>query len=253
MPDYALLHQVIGRSLEDQAAQMAELHQRHHHWRARERHDKAKLRAAAVALRDSLRDVRHLFDRVFGTRQGVANSRAARTCMRLPMHSLENGWPRSSCRMLDDDAFGWSASAFDLQAHYVRETLGAPARGLSRRERGLDRKPRAAGAPRRPSGSAGWRNAKTRPPALTQLLRGLCRGAGFENAARSLRPRLPAATPQAPRARPAHREASRHLPPRLKPDRKTSARNFLRDTRSRRFRRAADNACTRAGNARAPR
>lgn len=202
LPDYELLHQVIGRALEDQAAQMAELHQAHHHWRAREQHDKAVLRAAAVALRDKLRDVRHLFDRVFGTRKSVARFPGRNDLQRLPMHSLENV-AAGLLRILDDDAFGWSTSGYDIEAHYVRETLGQRLADYRAATAALaeSRGQRAHAAAERERRVA---ECEEQAGGLTELLRGLCGSAGYESAALRLRPRLP----KAPRRRRADRNPS---------------------------------------------
>jgi hypothetical protein len=189
--DFTLPHEVIGRALDAYAGQMAELHQRHHHWRARERQDKARLRAAAVALRGHLRAVRHLFDSYFGVRQGVANFPGREDLTRLPMHSLENV-AAGLLLVLDDDAFGWSASAFDLEAHRVREQLARLLAGYRAANAGLieSRGQRARAADERQRQVA---ECQEKVAGMTAILRGLCGMAGYEGAALELRARRPPA------------------------------------------------------------
>lgn len=190
-PDFAAVHQAIGQALDQKAALMAELHERHHHWRARERHDKARLRAAAIKLRGDLREVRHLFDLFFGTRKGVANFPGRDDLMRLPQHSLE-AVSAGLLAVLDDDAFGWSISRFDLHAHYLREKLAGSLAALRGANEALieSRGQRAHAAADRERQMA---DCEEQIAGMTKLLRGLAIGAGLDHAARAIKLRRPPA------------------------------------------------------------
>lgn len=187
LPDLRQLQTLIGRKVETMARKMAELHEHHHHSRALERHEAAKVRAAAGALRDHLREVRFVLDRHFGCRQGVANFEGRHDLLRLPMHSLER-----ICigllRVMEDEKFGWSASAYRETADGVREKLSSllaayqAAQAAAAEVRGQ----RAHAAAERERGIAKCEQEIAR---MTILLRRMCSSAGFDSVARSLRRR----------------------------------------------------------------
>ena len=88
LPNIELLLHLIGRRIAGTAERMRVLHDEHHHQRALEVAGNARVRTAAVVLRHRLRDVRFLFDRHFGVRQGVADFEGRHDLMRLPMYAL---------------------------------------------------------------------------------------------------------------------------------------------------------------------
>ena len=185
-----LLQQLIGRSVAALAEKMRELHEHHHHSRALEQHERAKVRAAAVVLRDHLREVRFLFDRHFGVRQGVANFEGRHDLMRLPMHSLERVCVGLK-QVLEDERFGWRTSRYALEAEWITGKLGRlladyqEAQAACRASRG--RRAHAAAARER-----GIAECEQRIARMTAFLRQMCEGAGLGAVARGLGLRPPA-------------------------------------------------------------
>lgn len=187
--DFQGVQETIGRVLEEQAGMMEKLHQEHHHWRARERHDRSQLRDAAVALRRQLREVRSLLDQVFGVRRGLANFPGRDDLSRLPMHSLEKV-AAGLLRLLEDESFGWSHRGFAGEARQVGANLASRLGAFRSAGEKLaeSRAERARAAAEREKKVA---EGEDQAAGMTKLLRGLCAGAGYENAAKSLSPRLP--------------------------------------------------------------
>ncbi len=187
LPDLVQLQEMIGRTIEEWAAKMAALHDRHHHSRALEQHQAARVRQAANALRDHLREVRFVFDRHFGCRQGVANFEGRHDLLRLPMHSLERVCS-GLLRVLEDENFGWSASPYLDIVLEVRERFAALLESYRDEvEAGRElRGRRAHAAAERERGIA---ECELHIGRLTYMYRQLCQSAGYASVVRGMRRR----------------------------------------------------------------
>jgi hypothetical protein len=191
MPDFALLTTVVGRAFEELGSHMAELHQRHHHARAVEMHDRAALRAAAVALRGHLVQVRFVLDRSCGS-SGIADFEGREDLQRIPMHSLER-IAAGRLALFDDPRFGWGS--YDRPDHlaWVRDELAAriaafrAARDAASESR--SRRLLAAGESQRR-----MREDEQRLGELYHLFESLLHLAGYPRIAATLRPKRPPAS-----------------------------------------------------------
>ena len=184
LPNIELLLQLIGRRIAGIAERMRELHEKHHHQRALEVAGNTQARAAAVVLRHRLRDVRFLFDRHFGVRQGVADFEGRHDLMRLPMYALDRVCT-GLLNVLADDRFGWSGSRFAEEAKWVRIGLEGELATFRAAMKACTecRNARAHAAAARERGIAACEEDLKR---MTNWLRELCFGAGLEREAKEI-------------------------------------------------------------------
>ena len=187
LPDLRLLLGLIGRELEGLGLQLAAAHHGHHHAMATESHDRANLRSAAVALRKHLAQVRFVFDRHFGERQGAANFEGRQDVLRIPMHSLER-IAFGLLAVFDDPRFGWSSCDHPQRMAWVRAELAE----LLERYRGaqeLCRKSRSRRMLAAEEARRCYQNDGEQVKNACALFAGVLFGAGYDQIARRLRPR----------------------------------------------------------------
>jgi hypothetical protein len=190
LPDTSLFVKLLARNLGHLGHRLDAFHQRHHHALAVEKHARQKLREAASKLRDTLVDVRYVFDIHFGKRQGVADFEGREDLQRLPQHSLGR-IAAGLLAVMDDEKFGWSQFRDPEVAAEVRKKL---VKSLERyrqeleahREANTDRENAAAISAR------GFKEANHRIQEIFASLFEILHGAGFADHAARLRPkRLP--------------------------------------------------------------
>ena len=190
LPDTSLFVKLLARNLGHLGHRLDAFHQRHHHALAVEKHARQKLREAAIKLRDTLVDVRYVFDIHFGKRQGVADFEGREDLQRIPQHSLER-IANGLLAVLDDEKFGWSQYRDPEVAAEVRKKLAQSLESYrheleAHRQANIDRENAASISAR------GFKEDNRRIREIFASLVEILHAAGFGDQATQLRPkRLP--------------------------------------------------------------